>query len=325
MQWYLSKDLRNWGPRREDAWWGRGFQGLRGNLWAGMCLACWKSSREASVADAEWARQREVGNEVREVRGIRHVRSCWTLQRPGRLAWVGGKSFLSRVMWSDLHFQRVTWAEAVPLPLVSIPSSLHNNGKPSFFSWTQDIWNKDDIFQHRLQVDIAMWLRLANGREAECDVVLQKTMPERQAVCTFWPFSSFLCSSSTAWNADEMAGTLAATLDNEHKGHPYGWVSGELEEAEVPQDLVEQIHNCPHRLPPGIYFASLFLAAQPSHQWYNLSVHCVKNKLPGGQGQTQRQPLFHEWEHRGLRSEWRTLGLCLKVLAFKSRQKPACV
>ena len=53
-------------------------------------------------------------------------------------------------------------------------------------------------------------------------------MPKRQAICTFWPF--FLCPSSSAWNADVMAGALAATLDREDKAHPSGWDSSELEE-----------------------------------------------------------------------------------------------
>lgn len=42
----------------------------------------------------------------------------------------------------------------------------------------------------------------------------------QKSMLTIWPFSSLLYPLSTVWNADVIAGALAATLDHESKGHP---------------------------------------------------------------------------------------------------------
>lgn len=71
---------------------------------------------------------------------------------------------------------------------------------------------------------------------------------------------------------------LYAPLDHEEKSHPAGWDSGELEESEVPADFMEQVHSYPSKSPPDLYFLSLFLEAEPSPNWYDLSGHHVENK-----------------------------------------------
>lgn len=43
----------------------------KGRWQEGVGLACSKNSRETSVARLEWAREREMGSEIREVTGTR--------------------------------------------------------------------------------------------------------------------------------------------------------------------------------------------------------------------------------------------------------------